>query len=262
MSQRTNQEWTPLIQKKISEVFADYSNVNAPLSSITSPEDPSFALTIDHTLLKPDATKAQVDALCDEALKYGFKSCCVNGVYAKQVANRLEGSKSIACCVVGFPLGAGQFQAKAFEAQQAIADGAREIDTVIPIGILKSKDYAHVFADIRATVEATAPHPVKVIIETVFLTDEEKIAASYVAAEAGAAFVKTCTGFSGGAASTHDVSLMAKTVAYRGGSVRVKASGGVRSFEACLEMFKAGAERIGSSSGAAIMENATGSAGY
>ncbi|KAF9256815.1 deoxyribose-phosphate aldolase, partial [Marasmius fiardii PR-910] len=200
-----------------------------------------FASSIDHTLLKPDATPAQIDALVDEA------SCCVNGLYAKQVADRLKthGSETIACAVIGFPLGASTTVVKGFETRDAITSGAQEIDMGIPIGLLKSKDYASVHTDISFVVQAAAPIPVKVILETVFLTPEEIIAGSFIAAEAGAAFVKTCTRFSGGGATKEDVKLMWRTVKYKEGTVKVKASAGIRSFEKCLEMFKAGAERIG-----------------
>ena len=131
------------------------------------------------------------------------------------------------------------------ETRDAVAAGAKEVDMVIAVGLLKAKDYQAVFTDISAVVQAAAPTPVKVILETVFLTDEEKIAASYISAEAGAAFVKTSTGFLGGGATVEDVNLMWKTVHYKNGAVKVKASGGVRTFEKCLDMFKAGAERIG-----------------
>lgn len=155
-------------------------------------------------------------------------------------------SNCIVCCVVGFPLGAGSPKAKAYEATQAIADGAREIDTVIPLGALKSSNFAAVYTDIHSTVLASQPYPVKVIIETSFLTTEEKIAACFIAAEAGAAYVKTCTGFQGGTgAMAEDVNLMWRTVAYMNGRVKVKASGGIRTFEKAQEMFRAGAERLG-----------------
>ncbi|KAJ7509583.1 hypothetical protein B0H11DRAFT_1960202 [Mycena galericulata] len=251
----SNEHWTPLVKNKVAEVLADVSFAVPPneFSSITSP-DSKFALGIDHTLLKPDATTVQIDELCDQAIRYKFKSCCVNGANVEQVSRRLEGSGSITCAVIGFPLGAGATAAKAFEAKDAVHNGAKEIDMVVNIGALKGGNYALVHSDIRAVVEA-AGTPVKVILETVFLSDEEKIAASFLAAEAGAAFVKTCTGFSGGGASAADVLLMRKTVAYKPG-VKVKASAGIRSFDKCLEMFKSGAERIGTSSGATIMESA------
>ncbi|KAJ7736571.1 hypothetical protein DFH07DRAFT_99479 [Mycena maculata] len=250
----SNEHWTPLVTAKIAEVLADvpFSVPPSEFSSITSP-DSKFALAIDHTLLKPDATPAQIDELCDQAIRYKFKSCCVNGTNVTQVSRRLQGSGSLTCAVIGFPLGAGATAAKAFEAKDAVQNGAQEIDMVLNIGALKNGNYALVHADILAVVEA-AGTTVKVILETVFLSDEEKIAASFLAAEAGATFVKTCTGFSGGGATAADVLLMRKSVAYKP-AVKVKASAGIRSFEKCLEMFKSGAERIGTSSGAAIVES-------
>ncbi|KAJ7289340.1 hypothetical protein C8J57DRAFT_1114978 [Mycena rebaudengoi] len=256
----TTEEWTPRIQAKVAEVLADTSST-VPLSdalSITS-ADAKFARAIDHTLLKQDSTPAQIDELCDQAIRYKFKSCCVNGANVKQVAKRLEGSESVPCAVIGFPLGAGTTAVKAFEAKEAVNDGAKEIDMVVNIGALKAGDYGLVYSDIKGVVDA-AGTTVKVILETVFLTDEQKIAASFLAAEAGVEFVKTCTGFAGGGASAADVLLMRKTVAYKAG-VKVKASAGIRSLDKCLEMFKAGAERIGTSSGAAIMVSAEAAAG-
>ncbi|KAF9461147.1 hypothetical protein BDZ94DRAFT_1310871 [Collybia nuda] len=249
----TNVEWASLVKEKISEVFKlpDFSRAT-PASALSNDE---LAFTIDHTLLKPDATPAQIDELCDQALQYKFKSCCVNGVHIEQVARRLKGSSSIPCCVIGFPLGAGSSKSKAFEAAQAVSDGAKEIDMVISIGALKTGEYSRVYDDIRAVVDASAGNLVKVILETVFLSDEEKVAAAFISAEAGAAFVKTCTGFSGGGASAADVALMKKSVAYKG-SVMVKASAGIRSYEKCLEMLDAGADRIGTSSGVPIIEKA------
>jgi len=256
----SNEHWSPLVKAKVAEVLADTSFAvpTSEFSSITAP-DAKFALAIDHTLLKPDATSAQIDELCDQAIRYKFKSCCVNGANVQQVSRRLEGSSTITCAVIGFPLGAGTTAAKAFEAQDAVKSGAKEIDMVVNIGALKAGNYALVYSDIRAVVEA-ASTTVKVILETVFLSHEEKIAGSFLAAEAGAAFVKTCTGFSGGGATAADVLLMRKSVAYKSG-VKVKASAGIRSFDKCVEMFKAGAERIGTSSGAAIMESAEVAAG-
>ncbi|KAJ7097197.1 hypothetical protein B0H15DRAFT_825176 [Mycena belliarum] len=253
--------WAPLVASKVSEVLADSSFTvpSTAFSSITSP-NAQFALAIDHTLLKPDATPAQVDELCDQAIRYKFMSCCVNGANVEQVSRRLAGSSSLTCAVIGFPLGAGTTVSKAFEAANAVKNGAHEIDMVVNVGALKAGNFALVHADIQAVVHAVANTPVKVILETVFLSDEEKIAASFLAAEAGAAFVKTCTGFSGGGATATDVLLMRKSVAYKP-SVKVKASAGIRSFDKCLEMFKAGAERIGTSSGAAIMESAEVAAG-
>ncbi|GLB41468.1 putative deoxyribose-phosphate aldolase [Lyophyllum shimeji] len=253
----SNEEWDTLIRNKIDEV--NKLPKDTPVPSPSPPPIPAaneiLALIIDHTLLKPDATSAQIDELCDQALKFNFKSCCVNGAYIPQVARRLAGSSTVPCCVVGFPLGASSSKVKAFETRQAISDGAKEIDMVLNIGALKSHNYALVFLDVQSVVSAASGHTVKVILETALLSDDEKIAAAFIAAEAGAAFVKTCTGFSGGAASAKDVALMKKTVQYKG-NVRVKASAGIRSLETCLEMLAAGADRIGTSSGVAIMQKA------
>ncbi|KIY51136.1 deoxyribose-phosphate aldolase [Fistulina hepatica ATCC 64428] len=251
----SNEEWTSVIEAQVTAVQSDTTELDAALGAISAP-DRQFAAAIDHTLLKPDATPAQIDALCDEAIRYKFKSCCVNGANVAQVAKRLLGSSTIACAVIGFPLGACSSRVKAFETATAIEDGAREIDMVLNIGALKARDYALVYADIKAVIDAAQGLPVKVILETVFLSDAEKVAASFLSAEAGAAFVKTCTGFLGGGATAADVALMRRTVAYKP-EVKVKASAGIRSFEKCQEMFKAGAHRIGTSSGAAIMEKAT-----
>ncbi|RDB27763.1 Deoxyribose-phosphate aldolase [Hypsizygus marmoreus] len=249
---RTDEMWAQLIKEKVSNIQSAFDPTLSK-STFTSAE---LAQTIDHTLLKPDATTAQIDELCDQAIQYNFKSCCVNGVNIPQVAKRLEGTSTIPCSVIGFPLGAGTTKCKAFEAQQAVLDGAKEIDMVINIGALKSGQYVKVYDDIRSVVDASSGNPVKVILETVFLSDEEKVAASFISAEAGAAFVKTCTGFSGGGASVADVALMKRAVGYKGGIVKVKASAGIRSHEKCLEMLRAGADRIGTSSGVAIMQKA------
>ena len=181
-------------------------------------------------------------------LTYRDQACCVNGANVAQVFKHMAdcNSNTLVCCVVGFPLGAGAIKAKSYEATQAIADGAREIDMVINLGALKSSDFATVYLDIDSVVQACHPYPVKVIIETSFLTTEEKISACYIAAEAGAAWVKTCTGFSGEAGATaEDVSLMFRSVRYMSGRVKVKASGGIRSFEQAQLLLTAGADRLG-----------------
>ncbi|KAI5801419.1 hypothetical protein DFH27DRAFT_610764 [Peziza echinospora] len=253
------------IDGKVAEVLGTteediYSSPPAAVAKITSPSSEGFAKTIDHTLLKPDATGEQIDRLCEEARKWGFKSCCVNGVWAERVTRNLEGSGVETCVVVGFPLGAGASEAKAFETSLAVRHGAHEIDTVLPLGPFKSKDYTHVFNDIHAVVVAAEGRPVKVILETVFLSPEEIVVASYISAEAGAAFVKTSTGFSGGGATPEDVRLMKRTVEYKG--LQVKASGAVRTLERSLQVLRAGAERIGTSSGVAIMEGGPEGTGY
>ena len=205
---------------------------------------------IDHTLLKPDATYAQIEAIAKEAIAHRFASVCANPIHVKRLAALLAGTDVRVCTVIGFPLGANVPEVKAFEAEAAIRDGAQELDMVINVGALKSGDLALVKRDIEGVVRAGAGHVVKVIIETGLLTDEEKRTACRLAKEAGASFVKTCTGFSGGAANAQDIRLMRETV---GPEMGVKASGGIRSRESALELIAAGANRIGTSSGLTII---------
>lgn len=214
---------------------------------------------IDHTLLKPDATREDVVKLSEEARKYGFATVCVNSANVGTAARVLAGSKTVPIAVVGFPLGAALPSAKGFEAREAIRCGAREIDMVINIGALKNRDFALVLADIQAVVNASRPHPVKVILETSQLTTEEKIAGCALAKAAGAAFVKTSTGFTGGGATAEDVALMRKVV---GDEIGVKASGGVRSAEDAMKMIAAGANRIGASASVAIVSGQKSTAKY
>ncbi|MGE7836924.1 deoxyribose-phosphate aldolase [Viridibacillus arvi] len=209
-----------------------------------------YALLIDHTLLKPEATKEQIATLCQEAKKYDFASVCVNPTWVADAAKHLEGAKSVVCTVIGFPLGAQTSATKAFETKDAIANGASEIDMVINIGALKSGQLDVVKSDIQAVVDAANGTLVKVIIEACLLTDEEKVVACQLSKEAGADFVKTSTGFSTGGATAADIALMRKTV---GPEMGVKASGGVRSLEDLEAMVEAGATRIGASSGVKIM---------
>jgi len=207
---------------------------------------------IDHTLLKPEATEEQVIKICKEAKEYGFASVCVNPYYASLVKAQLQGSTVKTCIVVGFPLGASSTAVKGFEAEDAIKNGAEEVDMVINIGALKNKKYHIVLDDIRAVVEKSKGQAlVKVIIETCLLTKEEIIQACKLAVQADADFVKTSTGFSTGGATVEDVALMRKTV---GISIGVKASGGIRNLESTKSMILAGASRIGASAGIAIVE--------
>jgi deoxyribose-phosphate aldolase len=253
VTDRTNSQWAEWIVSQTSSISSSAEGIDQSLSNITSP-DATFAATIDHTLLKTDATPGAIDELCAQAIKFKFKSCCVNGMYVKRVAERLEGSSVIPCAVVGFPLGAMKTEAKAYETREAISDGAQEIDMVINVGALKAGLYDEVFNDIYSVVQAAGGRPVKVILETFLLDEKQKIAACFIAVEAGVAFVKTCTGFGGGGATVEDVSLMKRVVSYKNGSVKVKASAGIRTFEKCVEMYKAGADRIGTSSAAVIIE--------
>ncbi len=210
----------------------------------------TIAAMIDHTLLKPEATPAQIEKLCAEAAEYHFASVCVNPVYIPLAARLLKGTGVKVCCVVGFPLGAIAPEQKAAEAASCAAMGAEELDMVIHVGAAKAGDWALVQRDIEGVVKAAAGHTVKVIIETCLLTDEEKVKACEAAKAAGAHFVKTSTGFSTGGATTHDIALMRKTV---GPEMGVKASGGVRDYETAMAMIEAGANRIGASAGIAIV---------
>lgn len=219
----------------------------------------NYAVMIDHTLLKADSTKDQVQQICAEAKQYGFASVCVNPTWVKFSAQQLEGTEVKVCTVIGFPLGATTSAVKAFETKDAIANGAGEIDMVINIGALKDGDFDLVREDIKAVVDAANGTLVKVIIETCLLTDEEKEKACELAVEAGADFVKTSTGFSTGGATAEDIALMRKTV---GPDLGVKASGGVRSLEDMQLMIEKGATRIGASSGVAIMNGLKSDSNY
>lgn len=209
------------------------------------------AKLIDHTLLKPIATKSDISRLCQEARQYHFCSVCVNPFWVSFAKEQLKGSDVKVCTVIGFPLGANTTAVKAFETAQAIKDGADEIDMVINNGALKAKDYTTVLEDIRAVRQACLGHVLKVIIETSQLTDEEKIKACELCAKADADFVKTSTGFIGGGATPQDVELMRKSIPVH---MEVKASGGVRSREEFDKMVAAGATRVGASSGVKIVE--------
>lgn len=218
-----------------------------------------IARTIDHTLLKPEATEADVRKVCEEARKYRFATVCLNSGWIPLAARLLAGSGVKPIAVVGFPLGAATTNAKAFETREAVRAGAAEIDMVINIGALKSKDYEYVLRDIRAVVEAAGQAPVKVILETGALTDEEKIEACVLSKAAGAAFVKTSTGFGPGGATVKDIELMRRVV---GQEMGVKASGGIRSREDWEKMVAAGADRIGASASVAIVQGKVGTSKY
>lgn len=211
-----------------------------------------LAKYIDHTLLRPDATRDEIDVLCDEALEYGFASVCINPYWVKRSADRLRGSEVKVCSVIGFPLGAMTSDVKAAETRKALRDGAREVDMVINVGALKSGQHDVVLADIERVVDAAREVGAltKVILETALLTDEEKVIASSLAKRAKADFVKTSTGFGGGGATIFDVALMRETV---GPDMGVKASGGVRTAEDVEDMIAAGATRIGASAGVQIV---------
>lgn len=223
-------------------------------SGVTAvPKD--IAKFIDHTLLKPEATPAEIEKLCNEAKEYHFAAVCVNPPYVKQCAQILRDTDVDVAAVVGFPLGAHTTETKVFEAKQAVADGAKEIDMVINIGALKAKQVDLVRKDIKAVCDAAHAGGgiVKVIIEAALLTDDEKVRACQLSKEAGADFVKTSTGFGPGGATAHDVALMARTV---GSELGVKAAGGIRNYEQAQAMIQAGATRIGASAGVKIVAEA------
>ena len=209
-----------------------------------------MASYIDHTLLKPDASKQDILQLCQEAKQYHFASVCVNPSWVSFVAEQLKGSGVKTCCVISFPLGSETPEMKALEASEVHKLGAEEIDMVINIGAVKSKNYELVEREIQAVMKAKQTSILKVIIETCLLTDEEKITVCKIAKKSGADFVKTSTGFSTGGATVEDVSLMRKTV---GPDMGVKASGGIRTLEDAEKMLEAGASRIGASAGIKII---------
>ncbi len=223
--------------------------------------DIGLARMIDHTLLKPEATPEEIIKLCDEARTYSFASVCVNPGYVKLCAEQLKGTNVKVCTVIGFPLGATTTEVKRMEAEQALENGAEEIDMVINIGRLKSGDYEYVFHDINQVVLAAKKHNAicKVILETALLTDEEKVKACLICKNAKADFVKTSTGFSKGGATAGDIALMRYVV---GSAVGVKASGGVRTLEDAKKMIASGASRIGASASVKIMTGEKSEAGY
>jgi len=227
-------------------------------AGVNSQIDSKLAGMIDHTILKPDATQAELTKICVEAKDYHFATVCVNSSNIPFVARLLKGSGVKPIAVVGFPLGAATSQAKSFEAKEAIHAGAEEIDMVINIGAIKSKDYKTVYEDIKQVVEASKPYAVKVILETSNLDNDEKIIACALSKTAGAAFVKTSTGFGSGGATVEDIALMRKIV---GDNMHVKASGGIRTTEDAKKMVNAGADRIGASASVSIVTGTKAAAG-
>lgn len=214
---------------------------------------------IDHTLLKPDADRESIQKLCDEARKHGFYTVCVNSANVRLAASFLSGSSVKVCAVVGFPLGAGTPGSKGFEAREAVRCGADEIDMVLNIGALKSRDYALVTEDISRVVKAVPGKIVKVILETGMLSQHEKVVACALSKVANAHFVKTSTGFGPGGATAEDIALMRAVV---GPDMGVKASGGVRTYEDAVAMLRAGANRLGCSSSVSIVTGGKGTSGY
>lgn len=241
----------PECRSRVVQCMADNGACRVGAGPNLGPIQADFAKLIDHTLLKADATKEQIVKLCDEAKQYNFASVCINPGWVKLCRDLLRSSDVQVCTVIGFPLGATSKEAKAFEAEKAIEQGADEIDMVINVGKLKSGEYDCVQNDIEAVVGASTPRAlVKVIIETCYLTDEEKIKACLLSREAGAAYVKTSTGFGPKGATLADVALMKKVVGSRLG---VKASGGIRDYESAVKMVDAGATRIGASASIAMV---------
>ena len=240
-------------------ISAGAERISSTLGRI--PENLGLGGMIDHTLLKPDATPDQIAQLCYEARKYEFASVCVNPAHVKLCADLLRGTDAKVCTVIGFPLGASAPSVKVFETETALRDGATEIDMVINIGALKGEDHTLVARDIQGVVEAghKAGALVKVIIETALLTEEEKVTSCLLAKEAGADYVKTSTGFSGGGATVEDITLMRRIV---GPTMGVKASGGVRSREDAENLVKAGATRLGASAGVKIVQGEVSTAAY
>ena len=218
-----------------------------------------IARRIDHTLLKPEATREQIETLCREAREHGFATVCVNPTWVPLCVDLLRGSETAVCTVVGFPLGATLAEVKAYEAQRVVEHGACEVDMVINVGALKSRDYRLTERDVAGVVAASHPGGalVKVIIEAALLTDDEKVKACVVAKAAGADFVKTSTGFGPGGATAADVGLMRRVV---GPGMGVKAAGGVRDLKSAQEMIEAGADRIGASVGVKIVQESRGAA--
>ncbi len=252
-------ELDKLINKIAEEVYQKIAKENNGSNQTVTSNDSDLASMIDHTLLKPEATAADIIKVCDEARQYKFKSVCINTHYVNLVSRQLAGSGVDTCCVVGFPLGASSTRAKVDETYDALKNGANEIDMVINIGALKSGDWDTVKRDIEGVTNAARGRAlVKVILETSLLNDEEKIKACTIAKMAKADFVKTSTGFNTGGATIEDIRLMRRVV---GPTMGVKASGGVRDTKTARAMIAAGATRIGTSSGINIVKGTTPSTG-
>ena len=243
----------------LRSVLAIVSRLGSDGTLPTSALPGDVAKTIDHTLLKPTATRKDLEKLCAEARQYGFASVCVNTTWVSLCVRLLAGTPVMTICVVGFPLGAASTESKVYETQVAITDGAAEIDMVINIGKLKGGEYDFVLRDIQAVVQAAKGRPVKVIIETSLLTRDEKIAASALTRAGGATFVKTSTGFAGGGATVEDILLIRSVV---GPDMKIKASGGVKSAADARAFLGAGASRLGASASVAIVTGGKGTGSY
>ncbi|MDO9255127.1 MAG: deoxyribose-phosphate aldolase [Bacteroidales bacterium] len=248
-----------LTEKSLNKGAADQDNT--PSHAATARISPTeLAGYIDHTLLKPEAVESQFEQLCDEAVKYKFKSVCVNSSWVPFVAKRLRGTGIIVCSVIGFPLGGMDTRSKAFEARSAIASGATELDMVINVGALKSGNLKLVEEDIRAIKRACRSTTVlKVILETGLLTEAEKILACEISKKADADFVKTSTGFAGSGATIEDIALMRRIV---GPKMGVKASGGIKTFDQAIALINAGASRLGCGASVAVITGAEAKGSY
>jgi len=242
-----------LSENNIKKILNDFNEFEKSLKKEKTDFDTKqLAGMIDHTLLKPEATLSEIKQLCEEAKQHNFASVCVNPSYVSTCFDLLKSSNVKVCTVIGFPLGATTTQSKFLEAEEAIQNGAEELDMVINIGRLKDKDYEYVFNDLKTIADLTKKHlcTSKVILETCLLTDEEKVAACLLAKEAGLDFVKTSTGFSKAGATIKDVALMKFVV---GDKHKVKAAGGIRSYDDAVAMINAGANRLGASAGVKII---------
>lgn len=255
--------WKELVTKeKVEKILNDFSEFEkSKKTSDIKLSAQELAGMIDHTLLKPDATLSEIKQLCDEAIQNNFASVCVNPSYAEACFEMIKSSNVKVCIVIGFPLGATTTKTKLLEAEEAIKNGAEELDMVINIGKLKDKDYHFVYNDIKEVADLSKRNfcTSKVIIETCLLSNEEKIVACLLSKEAGANFVKTSTGFSKSGATVHDVALMKFVV---GNKLQVKASGGIRSYEDAIEMINAGATRLGASAGIKIISGQKSESSY
>ncbi len=241
-----------LIQEKITSVQNTEPAPQRPAPQLGADQ---LGRMIDHTILKADATRAQVIALCQQAAEYHFAAVCVNPVYVSLCHHLLEKTDVHVCSVIGFPLGATLTQVKVYAANQVIAEGATEVDMVIAVGALKDRNYDQVYDDIAAVAQTchTRHALLKVIIENALLADEDKIAACYLAQKAGADLVKTSTGFAASGAKAQDVALMRKTI---GADMGIKAAGGIRTYQDAMDMIRAGATRLGASAGVQIVTQA------
>ncbi|MDT3696692.1 MAG: deoxyribose-phosphate aldolase [Ignavibacterium sp.] len=251
-----------LSDKNITKILNDFTDFEKSfIKGKTAVDKKELAGMIDHTLLKPEATLTEIKHLCEEAIQHNFASVCVNPSYVSACFDLLKSSNVKVCTVIGFPLGATTTQSKFLEAEEAIKNGAEELDMVINVGRLKDKDYDYVYNDLKTIADLSKKHlcTSKVILETCLLTDKEKVAACIMAKEAGLDFVKTSTGFSKAGATIQDVALMKFVV---GDKHKVKAAGGIRSYEDAVAMINAGANRLGASAGVKIISGQKSDSNY